>query len=129
MVVYPIRDLPDARVADVRAAFEALHEERYGYRDESAPIEVVTIRATASQPGPELELAAADATTAERTRRTVIFDAERHDAEVVHGELAPGEQVAGPAICELPEATLAVPPGWCGSVDDAGTIVLEREWK
>jgi len=34
--------------------------------------------------------------------------------------------VQGPAICELPEATLAVPPGWAGTVDEAGTIVLER---
>ena len=122
-----VRDLRDARVADVRAAFEALHEERYGYRDEAAPIEVVTIRATASEPGPELDLAAAGAAAAERSRRTVIFDGERHDAEIVHGELAAGEQIAGPAVCELPEATLAVPPGWRGAVDEAGTIILERE--
>jgi len=122
-----VRDLPGAGVADVRTAFEALHEERYGYRDEAVPIEVVTIRATASEPGPELDLAGAGAAAAERSRRTVIFDGERHDAEIVHGELAAGEQVAGPAICELPEATLAVPPGWGGAVDDTGTIILERE--
>ena len=47
-----VRDLPaDAGVAALRSAFEDLHEERYGYRDEDAPIEVVTIRATASEPG------------------------------------------------------------------------------
>ena len=61
-----------------------------------------------------------------RSRREVVFDGERHDAEILRGEPAPGERIAGPAICELPEATLAVPPGWRGSVDDAGTIVLER---
>ena len=122
-----IRDLPSGGVADVRAAFEALHEERYGYRDEIAPVEVVTIRATASEPGPELDLAAGAAAGAQRSRRAVVFGGERHDAEIVHGELAPGEQIAGPAICELPGATLAVPPGWRGSVDDAGTMILERE--
>jgi N-methylhydantoinase A len=122
-----VRDLERPDLAALRAAFEALHEERYGYRDESAPIEVVTIRASASVPGPELDLAAGSATAAaERARRQVVYDGERHDAEVVRGEPAPGERIAGPAICELPEATLAVPPGWSGETDDAGTIVLER---
>ena len=39
----------------------------------------------------------------------------------------PGEEVEGPAVCELPEETVVVPPGWRGAVDDAGTLVLERE--
>lgn len=121
-----VRDLERATVAEVRAEFEALHDERYGYRDADTPVEVVTIRATASLPGPELDLAAGSARGAERSRRTVVFAGAEHDAEVVRGEPAPGEQISGPAICELPEATLAVPPGWRGGVDDAGTIVLER---
>ncbi len=123
-----LRDLPpDAGVAALRAAFEDLHEERYGYRDEDAAIEVVTIRATASVPGPRLDLAAGDGVVSERSRREVVFDGERHEAEILRGEPAPGESICGPAICELPQATLAVAPGWRGSVDDAGTIVLRRE--
>ena len=131
-----VRDLPDPSSADVRAAFEDQHDERYGYRDAGVAIEVVTIRATARVPGPELDLAAGDSdggrpaagagAGAERTRRTVVFAGEEHDAEIIRGELAPGERIEGPAVCELPEATLAVPPGWSGSVDEAGTIVLER---
>jgi N-methylhydantoinase A len=122
-----VRDLEHATVAEVRAAFEALHDERYGYRDADTPVEVVTIRATARLPGAELDLAAGSAAGAERSRRTVVFAGAEHDAEVVRGEPAPGERISGPAICELPEATLAVPPGWRGGVDDAGTIVLERD--
>ena len=38
----------------------------------------------------------------------------------------PGTKVEGPAIVELPEATLAVPPGWAGRVEPSGTIRLER---
>ncbi|MDP2710420.1 MAG: hydantoinase B/oxoprolinase family protein [Solirubrobacteraceae bacterium] len=121
-----VRDLPDVTVATVRAAFEDLHEERYGYRDPDAPTEVVTIRATASVPGPQLDLAAGAAGSVERSRRRVVFDATAHEAEIVRGEPGAGERIRGPAICELPEATLAVPPGWAGSVDKAGTIVLER---
>jgi len=121
-----VRDLADPSVAELRAAFEDLHEERYGYRDADAAIEVVTIRVMASEPGPELDLAAADAEATERTRRAVIFDGERHDAEIVRGEPKPGERIAGPAICELPEATLAIPPSWNATVDDAGTLVMQR---
>jgi N-methylhydantoinase A len=123
-----VRDLAQPELGALREAFEALHEERYGYRDDGTPVELVTIRATASVAGPELDLAAGDgAAQWERSRREVVFDGERHDAEILRGEPAPGERVAGPAVCELPEATLVVPPGWSGTVDEAGTLVLERE--
>ncbi len=122
-----VRDLAEPGVDELRAAFEDLHDERYGYRDDDAPIEVVTIRATASVAGPQLDLAAGASAGSERSRRAVVFAGEEHDAEILRGEPAPGERIDGPAICELHEATLAVPPGWHGTVDDAGTIVLERE--
>ena len=35
---------------------------------------------------------------------------------MLRGELPAGTEIAGPAICELPEATLVVPPGWSGDV-------------
>ena len=35
-------------------------------------------------------------------------------------------RLAGPALCALPEATLLIPPGWCGEVDAHGTIHLQR---
>jgi N-methylhydantoinase A len=78
-------------------------------------------------PGPQLDLAAGSAAgDVQRTRRTVVFAGTEHDAEILRGEPGPGEQIAGPAVCELPEATLAVPPGWRASIDEAGTIVLRR---
>ena len=54
-----------------------------------------------------------------------LVHVETETLSVEEGRVA-GERIAGPAVCELPEATLAVPPGWSGTVDDAGTIVLER---
>jgi N-methylhydantoinase A len=38
-----------------------------------------------------------------------------------------GSPVAGPAVVELAEATWLVRPGWRGSVDDVGTLVLSRQ--
>jgi N-methylhydantoinase A/oxoprolinase/acetone carboxylase beta subunit len=91
-----VRDVePDP--AALREAFEAIHEERYGYRDPEGEIEVVTIRERHSEPGPD-----------------VRFE-------------APGaEDITGPTVVRLPEATLVVPEGWTGTTDHTGTIVLER---
>ncbi len=56
-----------------------------------------------------------------------MFAGDALEASVLRGELAPGTEVHGPALCALPEATLLVPPGWCGAVDEHGTCVLEDE--
>ena len=84
----------------------------------------MTLRATATVPGPEIDASAEG--EARRSRRTAVFDGAEHDAEVIRGEPPPGETLAGPAIVELPEATLAVPPGWRGEVLATGTIRIER---
>src|SRR4051812_13403355 len=92
-----VRDV-DADPKAVREAFEAVHEERYGYKDPDGDIEVVTIRERHSEPGPDVE-----------------FEGDE------------GEDVEGPTVVRLPEATLVVPEGWRGSTDRTGTIVLTRE--
>ncbi|MEA2385727.1 MAG: N-methylhydantoinase, partial [Solirubrobacteraceae bacterium] len=91
-----VRDV-EADPAAVREAFETIHEERYGYKDPEGEIEVVTIRERHSEPGPDVE-----------------FEGDE------------GEDVDGPTVVRLPEATLVVPEGWTGTTDRTGTIVLER---
>ncbi len=115
---------PDA----LREAFAAAHERAYGYRDPDGDVELVTLRVTATEAGPEIDPAAAGAASggAERSSRRAWFDGSEHDATVLTGEPEPGAELTGPAICELPEATLAVPPGWAGRVEPSGTIRLER---
>jgi N-methylhydantoinase A/oxoprolinase/acetone carboxylase beta subunit len=115
----------DAEPDEARERFEALHEERYGYRDARAAVELVTARVTASLPGADLTWTV-EGEPAQRSRRTVVFDGAQHDAQVARGEPAHGEALGGPGIWELPEATLAVPPGWRAEADALGTLVLER---
>src|SRR3954470_7408945 len=91
-----VRDV-EADPRAVREAFEAIHEERYGYRDPEGAIEVVTIRERHSEPGPD-----------------VAFEGDE------------GEDVEGPSVVRLPEATLVVPEGWRGTTDRTGTIVLKK---
>jgi N-methylhydantoinase A len=40
--------------------------------------------------------------------------------------MSAGTELEGPAIVELPESTLLIPPGWSGNVEPTGTIVIRR---
>ena len=119
----------DATPDRLRDAFEAMHEERYGYRDPEQELELVTLRVSASIPGADASLDArgGDAGELQRGRREAWIGGETVDLEVLRGTPAPGSEIAGPAVVELPESTLLVSPGWRGEVDDHGTIHLIDE--
>jgi len=127
-------EVPDepASPDQLREAFEAIHEEHYGYRDHQAEVELVTIRVTAALPGPDLDLEAHGAGVPERAQepagtRPAVFDGSERETALWRGVPAQGCRLAGPAICELAEATLVVAPGWGGAAGPGGTIVLERD--
>lgn len=116
----------DPDPAALAAGFAAEHERRYGYREDEAAVELVTIRlAVRSAIAPVTELRAAAGDVARSTRR-MRFAAGWIDGEVLRGEPSAGTVAAGPCAFELPETTLLVPPGWRAEVDAAGTIVAER---
>ena len=108
---------------ELRRAFDEAHEQRYGYSDPGALLELVTVRVSVALPGGELAAPPAGEAVEPRTREA-LFGGERVEAAVLRGDFG---GVRGPAICELAEATLVVPPGWSGMTDEDGTIVLERE--
>ena len=134
---------------ELREAFEAEHEERYGYRDPEQELELVTVRVAATLAGAEPSLAAAEpslagaepslaaATSSAATpeggpqpgrapTRPATLHGERLELRVHTGSPPPGTHIDGPAVVELPEATLLVPPEWSGQVDDTGAIRLQR---
>jgi N-methylhydantoinase A len=115
-----------AQPDELRSAFEAVHEERYGYRDPDQMLELVTIRVTAMVPGAEVALAAEGqrGRDVEYGRRRATLDGEMIEIDVIRGEPGPGTEISGPAVVELSEATLVVAPGWSGEVDETGTIAL-----
>jgi N-methylhydantoinase A len=116
--------------AELRGRFERAHEERYGYADAEAELELVNVRVAAIERGAKPDLAKAGGPTSpgevRRCSRPASFGGERLETAVTRGELPPGERIEGPAVLELPEATAVVPPGWRGHVRDDGTLVLER---
>jgi N-methylhydantoinase A len=110
---------------ELRADFEKLHDERYGYYDAEQELELVTIRVSATVPGADVSLGeAGDSEELERGRRTARLDGSEVTLEVLRGAPGAGTEIEGPAVVELPESTLLVPAGWSGEVDDHGTIHL-----
>jgi N-methylhydantoinase A len=122
----PIREAVDARPDALRKAFEAEHRDRYGYSDADQALELVTVRVTATIPGAEVPLTVESGDPPRRTRRAAVVDGEEREIDVVCGIPEPGIWLSGPAVVELPEATLLIPGGWTGTVMDTGTIRLER---
>jgi len=92
-------DEPAAAPDALREAFETAHEERYGYRDPEAEVELVTVRVSATTAAPTV---AAPPRAAERT------------------------VVEGPAAIPLPESTVWIPAGWRAATLDDGTIEVAR---
>jgi N-methylhydantoinase A len=115
----PGAERPDPR--ELRSAFDSAHEERYGYADADARLELVTVRVAAALPATALP--PAEGGDAEpRGEREALFGGERMKATVVAGV---PERLDGPAIVELPESTVVVPPGWrCGAA--GGGLAMER---
>ena len=110
----------------LREAFEATHEQRYGYRDAEAEVQLVNVRVSVFGARPALRLESTSATPATLATTRIVFDGEWVPAQLWRGELPAGARVEGPALCAMPQSTLLVPPGWSGAVDERGTVVLER---
>jgi N-methylhydantoinase A len=112
----------DPDPADLRRRFEQAHERRYGHRDPEGEVVLVDIRLALVVPGPDLRPRASEAAAPSRSSRPVWVEGEWIETPVLRGEPGAGTEVRGPAIFELPEATLVLPAGWSAAVDAAGTI-------
>jgi N-methylhydantoinase A len=95
----PIEGDPAPDPDELRRAFDRSHEDRYGYSDPEARLELVTIRVAVALPGAEPRPAAWD----------------RLRAEVAEG----------PEVVPLPGSTLVVPDGWRARAED-DLVVMER---
>ena len=118
------RDRPTPIPPSSRERFAEAHEARYGYRDPDGVVELVNIRAGDGRAGPRASpLGGRDPGTCASRSAGRASAASGIETRVLRGEPPAGLRASGPAIFELPEATLVLPPGWGAEVDDAGTIV------
>jgi N-methylhydantoinase A len=112
------------------AAFHALHRQRYGFAQESRPVEIVNLRLRMIAAGesytPEKQaLVAGDGRAALASTREIYFDGKFQTARIYRREaLVPGDAIEGPAlITEYTSATL-LPPGCRAQVDGFGNLVI-----
>jgi N-methylhydantoinase A len=119
----PIPGPPDPDPAELAERFAEAHETRYGYREPDGVVELVNIRLAMVVPGAQPRPSAASPGELRESEREARFGGEWHPTRVLRGEPPAGLGAEGPAIFELPEATLVLPPGWSAEVDEAGTIV------
>lgn len=108
--------------------FLAAHDRVYGHATE-APARLVNLRAVHRVTLEPPALAAPGAASARppRSRRVLIDAAAGFETATVldRAGLAPGAELAGPAIVEQPDTTTLVPTGWRCRVADAGHLLLE----
>jgi N-methylhydantoinase A len=109
--------------------FHAEHERRYGYRMEDETVELVNLRLVATVPGAKPELREGPPRRAAVPgRRRAGFDGDWLEVDVWRrADLGAGSGIRGAAVVELAESTVLVRPGWQGTVDRVGTLVLERQ--
>jgi N-methylhydantoinase A len=115
---------------ELSARFHAEHERRYGYRMEDEVVELVNLRLVATVPRdkPDLSEAAPRRGGSPSRRRARLDDGWREVDVYQRAALGVGSELQGPAVVELAESTLLVRPGWRASVDEIGTLTLER-WR
>ena len=116
-----------AGIAELRTLFEEAHSERYGYADPAGSLEIVNLRvtATAARAGATREpIGAIDPPP--RGSRSADFGGGVIETQILAGAPGAGEQVAGPAVLELEEATVVVPPDWVATSDEHGAVLLDR---
>ena len=108
--------------------FHTAHEQRYGYRMDDERVELVNLRLISTVPVEKPELQEPEPEPeAEAGSREANFDGEWLEVTVLDREkMGEGSEVEGPAIVEFKESTCVVRPGWRGTVDGVGTLVLER---
>lgn len=111
--------------------FHEAHRKRYGYADESRPVEIVNARVrliVKADPVtfPRNEVQFGDGKQALLEAALVFFDEQRMETAIYkRDELHAGDRVNGPAIVVEYSATTLVPPGCTASVDAYKNLVIE----
>jgi len=137
--VYEVEvDLPggvvDARWADEAIErFHATYESRFGqgsgYAEAGAVLTAIRVTARTATEIPPLPVRAAETRPAEPRGERPVYWRElgaRRATPVYWGpELAPGAKLAGPALVESPNTTIAIRPGQALEIDRFGSAVLE----
>ncbi len=131
----------DGLLAELRAAFEARHRQRFGFvvPDESLVVERLQVEVGAPAPEAAASAALAEAPEApppaEPSDWVPLCLGEAHGAGMHwrqvplwrRQQLVTGQRIAGPALVVEPTGTTVLEPRWSGRVLAGGELLLERQ--
>ncbi len=124
-------DLNVPLMPQFREEFDRVHQERYGYCQEDAPIEIVNVRVRAigrvTPPSIlKVPLGAADATAARGEERPVVVSQGIQGVPHYWGDrLRPGHEISGPAILVLDDTTVYIGPADHARIDSYLNILIQ----
>lgn len=115
-----------------RAAFDAAHEQRYGFHDPAATMEIVVARLVATLPHPEVAQpyweVSGSGKPQPKTHREVYIDGRWCRTPIYERSTIPaGMLIAGPAIIDQFDSTTYVRPDQDCRCDDHGFLHLSRK--
>jgi N-methylhydantoinase A len=127
-VVLPSADFSDAGLVDARAAFDALHRQRFSYDEPNVPVELVTLRLSAigalAKPTPEGDRAP---TTAGRSATRSVWTGHGFtEAAIWQREAIATTPVVGPGVVEEIYTSSYIPPGWTARMLPTGALVAVK---
>ena len=119
-------NLPWGPLSEIANAFHHLHECTYGHRLD-LPIELVNLRVRVRGPSLGLRLPRfAETGGRSPDRRTQAYRCDSPVPIRARGDLARGQELAGPAIVADALSTLWLAPGWHARLDEVGNLALTR---
>jgi N-methylhydantoinase A len=128
----PEGEIEAADAQRLRAQFERLYQTVYGVTMPDQDVELVTWSVTASSPTDapaSHRQVTRRAAPAAHSRRSVYEPALGSMADFAiyrRDDLAPGDELGGPALIEEAQTTTVVPASFAAYIDSVGMIVMER---
>ncbi|MGB0955693.1 MAG: hydantoinase B/oxoprolinase family protein [Panacagrimonas sp.] len=117
--------------SELRARFERLHQQRFGFHRPDQAVEIATASVEAvevSDGGPATGTGIKQMPGRGAAGHTLMMVDGVHRQVPVHRreQLATGESIAGPAIIVEATATTVIEAGWRGRMDQLGNLILQR---
>ena len=119
-------DVPFGDEAEMRAAFAEAHRRRFGFDDPDRAILFEMVSAEAVGRAGELPDMARPGGEGRPLAHVPVHGAQAAVPLYDRETLAPGAEVAGPAIITEPTGTNMVEPGWRARIDERANLILER---
>ena len=119
-----------ASLQQLATSFHERHRQTYGHDSPHEPVQLVNIRVTAVGRRAGLTIrqpVLAEAGARKGSRHAWFRETGRIEVDVLARErFAVGTAIDGPVVVESLDSTLVVPPGWRGTVDANGFLLLRR---